>query len=107
MKTISAQELKKKIDDKEDFVLVDVLSKESFESKHVPSSKNILVSEIEDRAEEELPDKNKLVVVYCSNTACTASPSAAAKLEEMGYTNVVDFESGLTGWQEAGFEFES
>ena len=107
MKTISAQELKKKIDDKEDFVLVDVLSKESFEGKHVPSSKNILVSEIEDRAEEELPDKNKLVVVYCSNTACTASPSAAAKLEEMGYTNVVDFESGLTGWQEAGFEFES
>ena len=107
MKTISAQELKKKIDDKEDFVLVDVLSKESFEGKHVPSSKNISVSEIEDKAEEELPDKNKLVVVYCSNTACTASPSAAAKLEEMGYTNVVDFESGLAGWQEAGFEFES
>ena len=107
MKTISAQELKKKIDDKEDFVLVDVLSKESFEGKHVPSSKNILVSEIEDKAEEELPDKNKLVVVYCSNTACTASPSAAAKLEEMGYTNVVDFESGLAGWEEAGFEFES
>jgi len=107
MKIISAQELKKKIDDKEDFELVDVLSKESFEGKHVPSSKNISVSEIEDKAEEELPDKNKLVVVYCSNTACTASPSAAAKLEEMGYTNVVDFESGLAGWEEAGFEFES
>jgi len=107
MKIISAQELKKKIDDKEDFELVDVLGTESFETKHVPTSKNISVSEIEDKAEEELPDKNKLVVVYCSNTACTASPSAAAKLEEMGYTNVVDFESGLAGWEEAGFEFES
>ena len=62
MKTISAQELKKKIDDKEDFVLVDVLSKESFEGKHVPSSKNILVSEIEDRAEKNCLIKINLLL---------------------------------------------
>jgi len=106
MKTISAQELKKKIDDKEDFELVDVLGTESFKSKHIPTSKDIDVGEIEDRAEKELPDKNKEIIVYCASKTCQASPNAAKKLEEMGYTNVIDFEDGLAGWQDAGYKFE-
>ena len=107
MKTISAQELKKRIDTGDDLVLVDVLGTESFEAKHIPTSKDIGVNEIGDRAEKELPDKNKEIIVYCASTECQASPQAAKKLEEMGYTNVVDFESGLAGWQDAGYEFDS
>jgi len=106
MKTISAEELKKKIDAGEDFEFVDVLSKDSFEAKHLPGSKNIPVDELEEKAETELPDKDKEVIVYCASTECQASPRAAKKLEEMGYTNVVDFEVGLAGWQDAGYKFE-
>ena len=106
MKTISAEDLKKKIDSKEDFEFVDVLSKDNYEAKHIPGSKSIPVDEIEERAETELSDKNKEVIVYCASTECQASPRAAKKLEEMGYTNVVDFESGLAGWQDAGYDFE-
>ena len=106
MKIISAQELKKKIDDKEDFELVDVLGTQSFEWKHIPTSKDIDVSEIGKRAEKELPDKNKAIIVYCASATCQASPTAAKKLEEMGYTNVIDFEGGLAGWQDAGFKLE-
>ena len=106
MKTINAEELKKKIDAKEDFVLVDVLSKESFEGKHVPSSLSIPVDEIENKASEELPDKGKEIVVYCASTDCQASPRAGKKLEELGYTHVVDYEAGIAGWQDAGYQFE-
>ena len=106
MKTISVEDLKKKIDSKEDFEFVDVLGKDSFEAKHLPGSKNIPVDEIEERAPKELPDKDKEVVVYCANTECHASPTAGHKLEEMGYSNVVDFEAGLAGWEEANYEFE-
>jgi len=106
MKTISAEELKKKIDAKEDFVLVNVLSKDSFEARHVPTSISIPVDEIENRASSELPDKNKEIVVYCASTDCHASPRAAKKLEELSYTNVVDYEAGIAGWQDAGYEFE-
>jgi len=106
MKTITAEELKKKIDAKEDFILIDVLSKESFEGKHVSTSINIPVDEIENRASSELPDKNKEIVVYCASTDCHASPRAGKKLEELGYTNVVDYEAGIAGWQDAGYEFE-
>jgi len=106
MKNINAEELKKKIDANEDFILIDVLSKESFEAKHVPKSINITVDELEQRAANELTDKNKEIIVYCASTECQASPSAAKKLEEMGYTNVADFEAGLAGWQEAGYDFD-
>ncbi|MEX0920124.1 MAG: rhodanese-like domain-containing protein [Candidatus Pacearchaeota archaeon] len=106
MKTISAQQLKKKLDEKEGFVLVDVLSKESFDSKHIPGSINIPVGEIEERAPKEIKDKDKEVVVYCASESCQASPSAAKKLTEMGYKNVADFEGGLAGWEESGYKFE-
>ena len=106
MKTISAEELKKKIDDKADFMLVNVLSKESFDAKHVPTSISIPVDEIEKRSSDELPDKNKEIVVYCDSTDCHASTNALKKLEDLGYTNVSDFESGIAGWQDAGNQFE-
>jgi len=106
MKTINAEELKKKIDTKEDFILVDVLGKESYEARHVPTAINIPVDEIENRASSELPDKNKEIVVYCASTDCQASPRAAKKLVELGYTNVVDYEAGIAGWQDVGYEFK-
>lgn len=106
MKTISAQELKEKLDSGADVEVINVLSKDSHETKHIPGSKNIPVDELEERAPKELPDKNKEVIVYCASKDCQASPNAAKKLEEMGYANVEDFEDGLAGWQEAGYEFE-
>lgn len=105
MKTITAKELKKKLDGKKDFILIDVLSKESFDAKHIPGSINIPVGEIEQNAPKEFPDKGKEIIVYCASESCQASPNAARKLKEMGYKNVVDFEEGLAGWKEAGYKF--
>ena len=105
MKTTNAEELKKKIDAKEDFVLVNVLSKESFEARHISMSINITVDEIENKAPKGNTDKNKEIIVYCASTTCQASPRAAKKLEELSYTNVTDYEAGVAGWQEAGYSF--
>jgi len=106
MKTITAPDLNKNIENNEDFILIDVLSKESYQAKHIPKSINIPVDEITDRAEKELPDKEKPIVVYCASKTCNASPSAVKKLEEMGYKEVLDYEDGLAGWLEAGFALE-
>ena len=106
MKTITAQQIKQKMDTNQDFVLVNVLSEESFARHHVPGSITIPVDQIEERAAAELPDKNREIIVYCANLGCQASPTAAKKLEAMGYTNVADFEEGLQGWKDAGYAFE-
>jgi rhodanese-related sulfurtransferase len=106
MKTINAEDLKKKIDAKGEFVLIDVLSPESYNGRHVPKAINIPVDQINEKANSKLKDRGKEIIVYCASTECQASPTAAKKLEELGYINVVDFEAGLAGWQDAGFEFE-
>ena len=106
MKTINAEELKKKLEANGDFILINVLSKDSFEAKHVPKSISIPVDDLEQRAPAELPDKDKEIIVYCANLQCQASPTAAKKLEEIGYTNVTDYENGIAGWQDAGYGFE-
>ncbi|MCH7850804.1 MAG: rhodanese-like domain-containing protein [Nanoarchaeota archaeon] len=106
MKTINVEELKKKIDSDEKFRLINVLSKNSFDGQHIPKSINIPGSELEERSTKELPDKDEEIIVYCASKTCQASPHAVKKLEELGYTNVTDFEDGLAGWQDAGYKFE-
>jgi rhodanese-related sulfurtransferase len=106
MKIISAEELKKKIDSGGNFKLINVLSKESYDVRHIPKSISIPVSEIEDRAPKEIPDKGMEIIVHCASSTCTASPQAAEKLEKIGYTNVTEFKIGIAGWNDAGYEFE-
>jgi len=108
-KTINASDLKEKIDSGDDFVLVDVLGEEYYEKRHLPKAINIPVTteNFEEAAQAKLPDKNKPVIVYCASEMCLASPGAAKKLVEMGYTDVTDFDGGIKEWEEAEYSFES
>ena len=107
-KEIIREELKKWIDDKKDFVLIDVLSQGSYEGRHLPNAKNASVSETDffEKVEKLVSNKGTTVVVYCSSFTCQLSPRAASKLVEAGYTNVYDFKGGLADWQDAGYSFE-
>ena len=58
-------EIRRRIDDP-DFVLVDVLSRESFVNGHIPGARSLPLAEIPTRAAEVLPDRTADVVVYCS-----------------------------------------
>lgn len=109
-KTISTEELKKKLDAGEaNFVLVDVLSKEKYAARHVPGAKNI--PETPDFAKTleavlQVP-KDTQIAVYCTSNTCQASVRTADALEKAGYTNVLHYKDGIAGWQEAGLPLES
>ena len=109
-KTISTEELKKKLDaGGADFVLVDVLSKEKYAARRVPGALNI--PETLDYAKTfeaalQVP-KDTHIAVYCSSSTCHASVRAADALEKAGYTNVLHYKDGIAGWQQAGLPFES
>ena len=45
--------------------LVDVLSPESFATRHIPDAINLPVADIPRRAPERLPDRAAPIVVYC------------------------------------------
>jgi rhodanese-related sulfurtransferase len=85
---------------------VETLRAEHFAQGHIPDAVHIHFEEVEERALEVLPDKDALVVTYCSNTACQNSRIAAEKLAKLGYTNVRRYEEGKQDWEEAGLELE-
>lgn len=103
MQTLEADQVHKKLQSDSDTVVINTLAKDSFLAKHIPGSINIPAEEIENRAEQVLPDKNQQIIVYCASPDCPASPKAAESLTEMGYSNVYDFEAGLTGWLNANY----
>jgi len=107
-KVITQTELKKWIDEKEKFVLIDVLPQGSYEGRHLPGAKHADVTKGDflERVESLVPDKNTKVVVYCTSFNCQLSPRAAGELVKAGYTDVYHFKGGLADWQNSGYEFE-
>lgn len=100
--TISADDLKEAFESDRPPVVINVLAPEAHEARHIPGSVNVPVDELE-HVKRLVPNKDEPIVVYCANADCDASPTAARKLEDMGYTNVTDFENGYAGWRRAGY----
>ena len=64
--TISREELKKKIDNKEYFFLVETLAPEYYNHGHLPGALNLPPDRVRQLASSVLPDKNAEVIVYCA-----------------------------------------
>ena len=89
---IKAKEL---MDSEKDYIILDVRTEEEFKEKHIENAILIPHTEIEQRAEKELKDKNQLILVYCRSG--NRSKTASKILAELGYTNVMEF-GGINSW---------
>jgi len=67
IKTISREELKQKIDRKDNFRLVETLPKAAYDHAHLPSALNLPPDQVTIQAPNLLPDKNADIVVYCAS----------------------------------------
>jgi rhodanese-related sulfurtransferase len=105
-KTIRRDDVKRKIDRGDDFVLIEVLEPDAFREKHIKGAINIPLGRIGREARDRF-DPEEEIVVYCADKACTASPKAAEKLENLGFKNVYDYEGGKADWDRAGYPMES
>lgn len=92
---ITAQEAKKLMDTEEDYIILDVRTQEEYDEGHIPEAVLIPDYEIEARAEEALPDRDQLILVYCRSGR--RSKLAAEALEALGYTNIREF-GGIIDW---------
>ena len=92
---ITAQEAKQIMDTEEGYIILDVRTQEEYDGGHIPGAILIPNTEIEARAEEELPDKNQLILVYCRSGR--RSKLAAEALVALGYTNIKEF-GGIIDW---------
>ena len=92
---ISAQEAKEIMDSGKNHVIIDARTEEEFATGHVKNAILIPEYEVAERAEQELPDKDALILVYCRSGR--RSKIASEELVKLGYTNVYEF-GGIIDW---------
>jgi rhodanese-related sulfurtransferase len=67
VRTISREELKQKIDRKDNFLLVETLPATAYHHNHLPGAINLPPERVAELASQLLPDKTAEIVVYCAS----------------------------------------
>ncbi|HEV2113192.1 MAG TPA: rhodanese-like domain-containing protein [Terriglobales bacterium] len=97
----TVDEVKKKLDRGEKFVLVDVREESEFAKDHLPGAIHLGKGVIERDIETRVPDSGAPLVLYCGGGFRSAL--AADNLQKMGYTNVISMDGGIRDWREKGY----
>ena len=90
------KELKRKIDAKEDFYLLDVREPNEYQIGKIPGSTLIPLGEVPQRL-DEIP-RDKEIIVHCKMGGRSAK--AAAYLRQQGYANVKNLKGGILDWSD-------
>ncbi|AEW92771.1 MULTISPECIES: rhodanese-like domain-containing protein [Streptomycetaceae] len=106
VRRITRDEVKRKIDGGK-VTVVEALPASYYEQAHLPGALNLPHDEVDKLAPELIPDKAAEVIVYCANSPCQNSGIAARRLDELGYTNVYEYDEGKDDWIGAGLPTES
>ncbi len=80
--------------------ILDVRTPQEFAGDHIENAKNINWLNADFATNAATLNNTKPVFVYCK--AGSRSNKAAAKLEEMGFTNIYDLQGGILKWEAAG-----
>ena len=88
---ITTDELKDKIN--EGAILLDVRSKQEYDEGHIQGAINIPDYEISKTIESIIPDKSRLIVLYCQSGG--RSKEAYFKMFKKGYFNIYHLYGGL------------
>src|SRR5882724_4977368 len=104
VKTVQLAEMKRRLEQKEPMILVDVREKEEFKAGFIPGAISMPRAYLEQQFEQKLPDKNAPIVVYCA--AGNRSAFAAKTLVELGYSHVESANPGFTRWKDLRYPVE-
>jgi rhodanese-related sulfurtransferase len=97
----NVEEVKKRLDAGERFILIDVREESEWDRGHLPAAIHLGKGVIERDIEQTIPDKSLPLVLYCGGGYRSAL--AADNLQKMGYTNVVSMDGGWRVWVESGY----
>ena len=107
MTTLITRDALKSAIDAGSVTVLDALAGAYWEKRHLPGAIPLHADHVEQVHRELLPDRDALIVTYCSDATCGNSQEVATKLESLGYTNVRKYQEGIAGWADAGLPLES
>ena len=94
MQEITVHELKSKIDNKEDFQLIDVREPFEYELSNL-GGELIPLNTILDNADKV--SKDKPVIIYCRSGARSATAAHALE-QRLGFKNLFNLKGGIKAW---------
>src|SRR5579859_6709796 len=97
----NVDEVKKRLDRGDKFLLVDVREESEFAKDHLPGAVHLGKGVIERDIEERVPQLDTEMVLYCGGGFRSAL--AADNLQKMGYTNVISMDGGIRDWREKAY----
>ena len=97
----NVDEVKKRMDRGDKFLLVDVREESEYAKDHLPGAIHLGKGVIERDIEGRVSDLNTEMILYCGGGFRSAL--AADNLKKMGYTNAISMDGGIRGWREKGF----
>jgi len=92
---ITAQEVKEMLQKDKNVILLDVRTESEYRNGHIPKSVLLPVTEIERKAVQKFPDRDKTMIVYCQSGS--RSTRAAKILTKLGYSKVYNL-GGISQW---------
>lgn len=95
---ISPQAVKTKLDQKEDFILIDCREQDEFDLVHIAQSQLVSLSELEQKTDGLKDLQEKEIIVYCHHGR--RSMTATKWLLDHGFTNVKSMAGGIDLWSE-------
>ncbi|HEY4121301.1 MAG TPA: molybdopterin-synthase adenylyltransferase MoeB [Byssovorax sp.] len=104
IKTVTLDEMKRRLDAKEPMVLLDVREKDEVRQGYIPGAISVPRGFLEIQIEQKIPDKSAPIVAYCAGG--TRSALAAKTLADLGYTHVESANPGFVRWKDLGFPME-
>jgi len=97
----NVDEVKRRMDRGDKFLLVDVREESEFAKDHLPGAIHMSKGVIERDIEARVPELTTEMVLYCGGGFRSAL--AADNLQKMGYTNVISMDGGIRGWREKNY----
>lgn len=101
VKETTVDEVKRKLDRGEKFVLVDVREESEFAKDHLPGAIHLGKGVIERDIEKSVPEVNTPLILYCGGGFRSAL--AADNLQKMGYTSVISMDGGMREWKDKNY----
>ena len=92
---ITQEEAKEMMKKDDGHIIIDVRRQDEYDEGHIPGAVLIPNESITDKQPEELPELDRIILVYCRSGR--RSKEASQKLADIGYTHVYEF-GGINTW---------
>lgn len=99
--SMTVQELKEKLDKKEELILIDCREQGEWDEAHIEQAQFLPLSNFE--KELKKLDENTTKTIVCQCRSGKRSLKAATMLQDEGFENLYNLEGGILAWLDEGY----